>query len=76
MKPIVKENNCCICGRTTQSINNPDPIFEVDLNCCDNCDKYIVIPVRAGIITKDQAEGIINYVRALNLDNLEGDAED
>ena len=43
---------CCICGKEKEGYgNNPEPIvkeFEDGKRnrCCDNCNKYVVIPAR------------------------------
>ena len=43
---------CCICGKKKEGFgNNPEPIMPEFENgtrnrCCDNCNKFIVIPAR------------------------------
>ena len=53
----MNEYICCICGKhKTGYGNNPWPVvneFEGDRinKCCDNCNKFVVIPQRIGLVT-------------------------
>lgn len=42
------EFDCCICGKHIQGEfgNNPWPIYEMSLECCDECNRNVVIPAR------------------------------
>lgn len=39
---------CCICGKTKIGYgNNPWPVnTDPKAKCCDNCNKFVVIPAR------------------------------
>lgn len=42
---------CCICGKEFEGYgNNPEPVFPLGENeenyCCDDCNWYVVTPVR------------------------------
>ena len=33
---------CCICGKKVQSYNNPEPVRDGSLDCCDHCNRLVV----------------------------------
>ena len=34
-------NRCCICGSKTIACNNPEPIRDGTLDCCDRCNLLV-----------------------------------
>ena len=53
---------CCICGKEKEGYgNNPEPVVREFENgkrnrCCDNCNKYIVVPARLDLYGKSEEE--------------------
>lgn len=63
---------CCICGAEKECYNNPDPIREETLNCCNDCNDLLVREARMRFfrLPEDEQLNYIDRLRNMSYEEL------